>query len=69
MKRKEINQLHTKSSLELKTLIKKMEEELVRMKVDLESGKLKDVRAVLKKRRDLARVKTVLRKKELNENA
>jgi len=69
MKRKEIYQLHTKSSLELKTLIKKMEEELVRMKVDLESGKLKDVRAVLKKRRDLARVKTILRKKELNENA
>jgi ribosomal protein L29 len=69
MKRKEISQLHTKSSLELKTLMKKMEEELVKMKVDLESGNLKDVRAVLKKRRDLARVKTVLRKKELNESA
>lgn len=69
MKRKEISQLHTKSSLELKTLIKKMEEELVKMKVDLGAGNLKDIRAVLKKRRDLARVKTVLRKKELNENA
>lgn len=63
MKKKEVSQLHTKSSQELKNLIEKMEEELVKMKVDLESGKLKDVRAVLKKRRDLARVKTILREK------
>lgn len=69
MKKKEISQLHTKSSQELKSLIKKMEEELVKMRIDLKSGKLKDVRAVLKKRRDLARVKTVLGEKELNENA
>lgn len=69
MKKKEISQLHTKSSQELKSLIKKMEEELVKMRVDLKSGKLKDVRAVLKERRDLARVKTILKELELNENA
>ncbi|HUS60405.1 MAG TPA: 50S ribosomal protein L29 [Nevskiaceae bacterium] len=69
MKKKEISQLHAKTSQELKILIKKMEEELVRMKIDLGSGRLKDVRAVLKKRRDLARAKTVFRQKELNETS
>lgn len=67
MKKKEISQLHTKTSPELNILIKKMEEELVKMKIDLGSGRLKDVRSVLKKRRDLARVKTVFRQKELSE--
>ncbi|MFC1727534.1 50S ribosomal protein L29 [Patescibacteria group bacterium] len=65
MKLKQIKALHSKSVKELMELLKKTEKELVSLKMDLGIGKLKNVRQVREKKRDLARVKTILRKKEL----
>lgn len=67
MKRKEIKELHLKTNQDLKALLRKAQEELVKIRVDLQSGKLKDTQLPNKKRHDLARIKTVLRQKELNE--
>ena len=69
MKRKEIKELHLKTNQDLKALLRKTQEELVKIRVDLQSGKLKDTQSVNKKRHDLARIKTVLRQKELNEKS
>ena len=69
MKRKEIEELHLKTNQDLKALLRKTQEELVKIRVDLQSGKLKDTQLVNKKRHDLARIKTVLRQKELNEKS
>lgn len=65
MKRKDIQELHNKSTQELKESMKKTQEELVKLRTDLGAGKLKDVHQIKKKRRDLARIKTIIRKKEL----
>lgn len=67
MKKKQIVELHSKLVDQLKRLIEKAEEELVKLRIDLGAGKLKDIHQVKKKRRDLARIKTILKEKELNE--
>lgn len=68
MKKKDIQELHSKSKSGLKDLIKKVEEELVRIKAEKEAGSLKKIHQIAIKKRDLARLKTILREKELNEN-
>jgi large subunit ribosomal protein L29 len=65
MKRKLLKSTQSKSVAELKKLMAKAQEDLVRLRTDLGSGKLKDVHQVKKKKRDLARYKTILREKEL----
>lgn len=65
MKKKQLQELHTKSIKELNELVKKAQEELVKLKVELGAGRLKDTQAMNKKRHDLARIKTILREKEL----
>jgi len=67
MKKKDIQELHHKSVKELGELLKKTQKELAQLRTDLGAGKLKDVNQVKKKRHDLARVKTILREKELME--
>jgi len=69
MKKKELQELRTKTKKELAELIRKIEEELVRLRIEKEAGKLKDIHLVTKKGNDLARLKTILRQKELNENS
>ena len=65
MKQDQIKALHAKTKRELRELIKKTQEELARLKVELGAGRVKDTQAVNKKRHDLARLKTILREKEL----
>ena len=65
MKRKEINQLHKQTLLELRKLLKETREKLLKLKMDLLGGKVKDVRTIAKTRDDLARTATVIREKEL----
>ena len=65
MKKKEKKELHSKTIKELEKLISKVEKELVLLKTDFGAGKLKDVCQLKKKRQDLARVKTILKSKEL----
>jgi len=65
MKRKDIQELHGRSIKELKELMKKTQGELVQLRTDLGAGKLKNVHQIKMKRRDLARIKTIIREKEL----
>lgn len=65
MKKNQLKELHTKAAAELTSLIQKGEIELAKLKMDLRAGKLKDVQSLNKKRNDLARLKTILRSKQL----
>lgn len=67
MKRKDIQELHSKTIKELKESAKKLQKELVQLQTDLGAGKLKNVHQIKTKRRDLAKVKTIIREKELME--
>jgi len=48
-------------------MIKKAELELVKLRMEKAAGKIKNVHLVGQKRQGLARLKTALRQKELNE--
>jgi len=69
MKKKELQELRTKNKEELFQLIRKAEEELVKLRMEKEAGKLKNVHLITKRSNDLAKLKTILRQKELNENS
>jgi ribosomal protein L29 len=66
MKKKDLKDLHQKSQQDLQGLMKKAQEELVKLKMDRKAGRLKNIRLPEGKRHDLARIKTVLREKELS---
>jgi len=68
MKRKDLQDLRAKTKKEFVELIRKKEEELAKLRIEKEAGKLKDVHLVTKKSNDLARLKTILKEMELNEN-
>jgi len=68
MKKKQIAELHNKSKKELISLIQQIEHELVQLRLHLQTGKLKSSHEWLAKKRDLARIKTILKEKELNIN-
>ncbi len=65
MKKKEIQLWRTKSEQELKAQIFQVENELVKLRLELKTGKLKNTRAVSRKRQELAIICTLLREKEL----
>jgi ribosomal protein L29 len=54
-----------KSVKELKELLEKERAALMKLKMDLRMGKLKDVHAPKKKRKAIARIKTMMKEKEL----
>ena len=54
------NELRQKSKKELKELLEEDREKLRQMRFDLESGKVKNVRGIRAKRRDIARILTIL---------
>jgi ribosomal protein L29 len=64
MKRREIQKLHQLSLKELKEMLFQVEKELVDLKMTSGREKAKDIRAMAKKRDDLARIKTILREKQ-----
>lgn len=55
-----------KPIIELKKLLRETQAEWFKLKMDLRVGKLKDVHAPKKKRKEIARIKTIIREKELN---
>ncbi len=69
MKRKDIQDLRSKTISQLKKLSADYIEELGRLKLELKAEKLKNIKEYFLKRRDLARIKTLIREKELNEAA
>ena len=64
MKKKEWQNLQNKPLKELKELLNSWTKEMLEMGLKLKTGKLKDVHAVGKKRKDVARIKTLLALKE-----
>jgi len=55
--------LSDKSKIELLKLLKKTQAEWLKLKLDLSLGKLKDVHLPKKKRKEIARIKTIIREK------
>lgn len=69
MKRKQIQELHQKETGELRKLLSQAQDELVKLRMDLEAKKIKDVHALTKKRDEIARIKTILKEKESMEES
>lgn len=67
MKRTELTQVKGLSIKELAERSKQLKRELAGLVIDLNMKKLKDIKTVFKKRKDLAQVLTVLRQKQLLE--
>jgi large subunit ribosomal protein L29 len=65
MKRKDIQELSSKEVKELRTLLKEKQESLFTAQLDHKTGKLTNKRSLSSTRDDIARIKTVLRQKEV----
>jgi len=67
MKRKEINELKSKSVDELKKMVNEARIFIVKSRMEIKTAKLKNVRIVKNKRADLARMLTFINEKESQE--
>ena len=66
MKRKDFDQLRSSTVESLRDLLKKTQLEALKIKLEISRGKVKNVHASLAKRKEVAKIKTLLREKELN---
>lgn len=66
MKTKEKKELQTKTRDELKSLLRAIDEEIFKLRLENFRKKLKNVSSISLKRKDKARIMTILREKELN---
>ena len=69
MKNKEFKELLTKTSEELNTELKNKKSELFNLRFQLATGQLENTATITGGRRDIARVLTVLRQRELSAKA
>lgn len=67
MKRKELDELKTKSPEQLAKLVADLEKEKANLRLELAQGKLKNVHVLSKKKKDIARTMTILRTKVLTQ--
>jgi large subunit ribosomal protein L29 len=67
MKRNDITALQTKDSAELQQQLRGLETELVKARLERSAGKLENPAKVKSLSDDIARVKTVIREKQLNQ--
>lgn len=65
MKTNQLKELHSKSSEELRKLLEELEIDLKRIVLDAAAKRLKNVALVEGKKKDKARILTILREKEL----
>lgn len=65
MKTKDIKDLHTKTEDELRGMYKTAKEDLLELNLSKSQGKLKNTSSIFSKKKDIARVLTILRGKEL----
>jgi large subunit ribosomal protein L29 len=65
MKLKQLKELRDKSIDELKQILKVNQAELVKIKTELTTKKLKNTSLVREKNKDIAQIKTLIREKEL----
>lgn len=64
MKSKDIKELHTKTIEELKHMLSEVKDELFSLKMQIAQNKLKNKRLIFLKRKDIAKVATILKEKE-----
>lgn len=64
MKTKTKKELHVKTALELKTALKEAKEELFSLRLQKTQKKLKNLRSIFEKRKDIAKILTILKEKE-----
>ncbi|MFC1711983.1 50S ribosomal protein L29, partial [Patescibacteria group bacterium] len=55
--------LQDKTLIELKEMLKKTQAEWVKLRMDFKVGKVKDIHSPMKKRKEIARIKTKIREK------
>jgi len=65
MKTNELTELMTKSTDELDTEMKNKKTELFNLRFQLATGQLQNTSAIQRVKRDIARVKTIIRQREL----
>ena len=65
MKLKQLKELRDNSIDELKQILKVNQAELVKIKTELTTKKLKNTSLVREKNKDIAQIKTLIREKEL----
>jgi len=65
MKRKDLQELTTKEVKELKTLLKEKQKNLFTAHLDHKMGKLSNTSSLRMMRDDIARIRTVLKQKEV----
>lgn len=65
MKRKKIQELRAKRIDELESLVEEAESQLVKLRMERTSDKIKDTTALRKKRSEIAVMKTLIREKQL----
>lgn len=64
MKTNAIKELHGKGIEELRTLLQTAKEELSMLQMDKMQGKLKNTSNILYRRKDIARIATIIKEKE-----
>lgn len=64
MKSKELKELKEKTTAELDTQLKDKKAELFNLRFQLATGQLQNTMAISNVRRDIARVKTIIRQRE-----
>ena len=62
-------ELREKNSGELRELLREWQEEVFRLKMSLYTGQLENTAEIRTKRRDIARIHTILREREIQEAA
>lgn len=62
MKKSKLKEARTKDILELKKDLNQVQEQLAKTRLELLSGKIKNVRAVKNLRRDIAQLNTLIKK-------
>ena len=67
MKSKEFNELKEKTAVELEEELKSKKQELFNLRFQLATGQLQNTAALKACRRDIARVKTLIRQSEMKQ--
>jgi ribosomal protein L29 len=65
MKTKERKDLHTKSQVELRTMLKSLKDAVFTAKLELSQNKLKNTRSIFLKRKEIAQILSILKEKEI----
>lgn len=63
--KKKVNEIASKNEKELKVLLNEKREELFKLKIDNKQNKLKNTRSIFNIRKEIARILTLLKEKEL----